>query len=107
MFYFDLAGYLGMTVKRMLEELDSVEISKWRARDRLSPLDATKRIELALGIVASLIHNANWNKPEPASHFMVDWGKEWREQPAEVTPEVKADRIDAFFKVVSKSFEGK
>ena len=51
---FRLAAHLGMTVRRLLSELDSRELSEWLAYDRLEPLDDPY---WRSGMVASTVAN--------------------------------------------------
>jgi uncharacterized protein YmfQ (DUF2313 family) len=78
LFYHRLAAQRGISVKQLLAETNSLELSELQAFDRLEPIDSTRRIELALAIVASVIANTHRSKetdPFTAKDFMRDWGK--------------------------------
>lgn len=83
MFYFRLAARMGLTVKRLLAEIDSHELAEWQAFDRLEPIDHARRAELSKAIVAATVANGNRDSrttdPYHASDFMQDWGKEYRQ----------------------------
>ena len=91
-----------MTLKRMLAEMDSRELSAWRAFDLLEPIDHARRAELSSGILAALIHNSHCTKQhqcKPASHFMQQWGEIYREQhetPGE--PMDVGDKLDGWMR---------
>lgn len=77
-----LALRLGKTLRQLLEEIDAHELGEWQAYDRLQPIDETKRIETALGIISSLTYNPN--RPEhvqakSAKDFIVDYAAFWKE----------------------------
>jgi hypothetical protein len=90
-----------MTKKRMLSELDSVELTEWEAWNRLHPLDEARRNELSAATTSMLIHNANVganHEAKPASYFMPEWGKEYRpvdpeDMPVDTPVESKIDAI--------------
>lgn len=52
MFWFMLAGYLGMSVKRCQQEIDSDEFANWLAWYRIDPF-GEQRSDLRAGIIAS------------------------------------------------------
>ena len=56
-----LAMQMGMSVKRMLREFDSAEISEWMAFYEIDPWDQT-RADFRSGVIASTIANANRSK---------------------------------------------
>lgn len=104
MFILRLAAHLGMTVRRLLSDLDSVELTEWMAFDRLSPIDTARRAELSAGIIAAATvapHVSKGNRPT-AADYTVDWADRWQRQvelehAAEVEPEqVVAQLADVF-----------
>lgn len=51
-----------MTVKEMLERIDSHELAEWVAFNSTDPIDLRWRTDLAGGVVASTIANVNRTK---------------------------------------------
>ena len=91
MFYFRLALALGMTVRELLERVDSVELTEWRAYYTLEPfgeLVADQRH----GILTSTLANVNRNPqktPEPYTlRDFIPWMRVRGKQDA---PVLKAD----------------
>lgn len=91
-----LAGHLSMSLKRCLQEVDSRELTKWIAYDRLHPLDHARRGEVSAGIIAALLSVTG----KRASDFMSDYAAEWRDKlfpPEPSDGQLVADKIDALF----------
>lgn len=72
MFYFRLAAYLGMTVRQLLANLDSTELTEWMAFDGMEAIGEA-RSDLRAGIVASAAANFGGReikRPYAPSDFM-------------------------------------
>lgn len=83
MFSFRLALKLGKTVRQLLTEIDSHELSEWMAFDQLSPIDSDLRNEIAVGKVTSILYNVNrdenTSEAKDLAAFVPTWGAEYRE----------------------------
>lgn len=80
-----------MTVRRLLADVDSVELAEWMAYVRLDPFGGT-RGDLQSGIVAAAVMNAAGGKKGEeyfsASEFMPDFGPPKVVDPADVARKV-------------------
>ena len=98
------------SVKHLLEDIDSYELSEWEAYDRLEPIDHAMRAELSAGITASTIANCNRGKdsdPFTAADFMQKWGDEYRDHEAydEAKRQQMAAKLEAFIQMNKLSWE--
>lgn len=64
-----LALQLGMTVADLSERLTAAEEAYWIAYHKEHPFDG-ERMDVALGQIAQLIHNANSKKPRKLVEFL-------------------------------------
>lgn len=62
MFYFLLAKELGMTVRQLLSNIDSKELSEWAGYYSLEPFGSLRDSDVPAGIIASTIANCNRTK---------------------------------------------
>jgi hypothetical protein len=61
---------LGCSLRELGQRVDSREFAIWKAFDRLCPLDAIKRLELAIGrLCAVQVPGTSTND------FVTDWGR--------------------------------
>jgi hypothetical protein len=70
-----------MSLRELNSTVDSKEFAHWKAFDRLSPLDMSWRLEVALSIVAAALtpNVGRGSQPDP-TNYRVDWGKLWRRE---------------------------
>lgn len=99
MFHMLLAAHMRMSVKRLLREFDSREISEWKAFNVLHPLDHARRAEVSAGTIAAAFAAQYSTSPQRASNYMRDYEAEFLEThpPEGPTPEAVAAKIDAIF----------
>src|SRR5258708_1770560 len=103
MFAFRLAAKLGKTVKTLLQEIDSHELSEWMAFDQLSPLDSDYRNEIAQAKIEHILYHANRDPDKgeamALSEFIPRYGAEYRDEVEleVISPEVAVARIRAGF----------
>jgi hypothetical protein len=57
--------------------MDAADFAEWRSFDRISPLDTTLRLEVALATVALLAERAKGND---ANDYRIDWPKSLRRE---------------------------
>jgi len=62
MFYFLLAKELGMTVRQLLNSIDSRELAEWAGYYSLEPFGSFRDSDVPAGIIASTIANCNRTK---------------------------------------------
>jgi hypothetical protein len=95
-----------MTVRQLLQSIDSRELSEWMAYDQMEPF-GEERADLRAGIITSMIHNVNIVKGKPASpiDFMPEFDRQPKKKPGKQTTEDQlalARQIAAVFGVQTK-----
>lgn len=67
-----------MTVRELLDRIDSREIAEWMAYERIAGPLGGERLDVAAGIVASTVANANRDKKSKVAKitdFMPTWDR--------------------------------
>jgi hypothetical protein len=75
MFLFRLALALGKTVKQLVTELDSMEITEWQAYDAITPI-GPERGDVQAALIASTVINVNRSEGARAAtltDLLLDW----------------------------------
>jgi hypothetical protein len=72
LFAHELAKTLSRTIAELKSTMDIHEYDRWKAYDKLRPLDHAMRAELSAGIIAGMIA-AQAGSNSTASDFIVDW----------------------------------
>lgn len=79
-----------MTVRELLERIDSRELSEWAAYERVSGPLGPERLDVLAAIIASTVHNSATDKKSRKAKprdFLPKWDKReqtWQEQLAVV-----------------------
>ena len=91
-FLFALAAHLGMTVRDIEEQMDSIELSEWIAYSRyFCPLNDSW---YQTGVIASAVlapHTRRGHAPKPDDFIPVDRPPQHSTQVADVLARMKAD----------------
>lgn len=91
LFLFRLALALGKTVRQLLTELDSKEITEWQAYDAITPI-GPERGDVQAALVATVLVNVNRAKDSAAAK-LTDFLLDWDTEPEPIDPETARDAI--------------
>ena len=83
------------TVDELAETMTGPELAELRAYDRIAPLDAAERVEVAVGLAA--LSRYTGDRDLTGRDFMADWERPYREpKPQPDLATLKATLLTAF-----------
>ncbi|MFR9807062.1 hypothetical protein ACL02T_32915 [Pseudonocardia sp. RS010] len=85
-FVFRLAGYLGMTVRDLLDRTDSRELTEWQVYEQLTGPLGGARLDYAAAIVSASVVNSSQAKGRARrpDEFLPKWGGREKQSPEEM-----------------------
>lgn len=105
LFCFRLAGHLGMTVRQLLDSLDSAELTEWMAYFNIEPFGPVQE-DYRAGVLSAIAFNSVPRERGQTPAKPEDFFPSLKPPPKEQVPQSEADAMDTM-KLLAQAMNAK